>query len=177
METTAKCPICSGEPADAFERARRVAVEGMVVGENKMALTTAESALALWNSGVDSDAEIARQLGVSRQRINQVLGPLKSRNPNPVTGKTAAFLRPCGTPASYRRGCRCEKCREAWRLKAEQYRRQLGVPPNPHYGGLRHGTPSGYGYWGCRCAECRQGHALRMREYLRKKGAEKGGGG
>lgn len=149
----------------------------MVVGEDEVALNTTQLARILWNAGIDSDAEIARRLGVSRQRIGQVLGPLKDREPNPVTGKTAASLRPCGTIARYRRGCRCDECREAIRAKAEHYRRLRGAPVKPRYGGLRHGTPSGYGYWKCRCDECRRGNTLRMREYLRKKRAEKGGGG
>lgn len=36
------------------------------------------------------------------------------------------------------------------------------------YGGLKHGTISGYTYWGCRCDPCRETHA----EYVKKSRAK-----
>lgn len=68
----------------------------------------------------------------------------------------------CGTAASYHRGCHCTRCREAWRVRQLEYRRQraarrvldadgrLKAPLPPE----RHGSVSTYYGWTCRCRAC-----------------------
>lgn len=101
-----------------------------------------------------TDREIAEAMGIDRPaaaRRRRSLGlPL-----NPAPRKTSAMksnrpkrskwdgveLQPCGTYASYVRGCRCELCGEARRTYHQEYvarRRAEGIPAE------HHGTAYGY---------------------------------
>lgn len=83
-----------------------------------------------------SDAEIAYNLQVTRQRVHQVLGPVGGRSAN-----VAAELR---------------------RLRAELERPLVGTARTPP---SKHGTVYGYNHMRCRCRDCRDAHRLRMRRY------------
>lgn len=60
-----------------------------------------------------------------------------------------------GAFKNYQAGCRCERCREANRVRhaAQRADRRArgGLPP----GDSRHGTHTGYTNWCCRCDPCR----------------------
>jgi hypothetical protein len=52
----------------------------------------------------------------------------------------------------YKRGCRCDICREAncaRSLRERRARYEMGPPAHVH------GTYNGYMEWGCRCRECK----------------------
>ena len=51
-------------------------------------------------------------------------------------------------------GCRCERCRTAWRVYIRERRRAriAGEAGEPKV----HGTPSNYTNWRCRCDKCSQ---------------------
>lgn len=149
-------------------------------------MTSAKKARELWESGIDSDAEIARRIGVSRQRVGQLLGPKCERGPNVVaelrranedlrkgaTGKSARARGPMhGTLNMYRHyRCRCEACREA---NATAYKRnrkrrlEIGVIPPT----VRHGRPATYKGWGCRCEACVAANSKYERESYRRRKA------
>lgn len=64
-----------------------------------------------------------------------------------------------GTLTGYSYGCRCDRCREARRIRrAEDKRKLLADPSDP-----RHGTTTGYDC-GCRCDRCKQ---AKHEKYLR----------
>lgn len=139
----------------------------------KVSVALTDRARALWESGVDRDAEIARRLGVSREAVRLALGLMRDRGPNPVTGRDGTRPRPCGTDASYRRGCRCDPCRTARRLYVESRRRAQGITSKPRIG-LVHGTPTGYVNYKCRCDECRAAEVKRQREYKQRRRQREG---
>jgi hypothetical protein len=59
-----------------------------------------------------------------------------------------------GTTNGYRYyGCRCERCREAAREAARQYRQGKREGSTPEH---VHGTLGGYRDYGCRCGRCRK---------------------
>jgi hypothetical protein len=66
-----------------------------------------------------------------------------------------------GTPLSYRRGCRCDACRQVHaEYKRElRYRRARLTP----YAEIPHGL-NGYQNYLCRCATCREANTACMRE-------------
>lgn len=70
-----------------------------------------------------------------------------------------------GTPSAYNKGCRCDECKEANRLRcaksAAKRRARSDVP---------HGTVTGYRNWACRCDLCKAASVPDSREkYLRSK--------
>ena len=71
----------------------------------------------------------------------------------PRTEPQPRSLKPCGTVAAYRRGCRCRPCVDAnsrQAMSCQAAMRERGLPP----GDPRHGTLNGYANWGCRCEAC-----------------------
>lgn len=60
----------------------------------------------------------------------------------------------CGTPAGYRRGCRCRPCTDAHaqRIADQKARRLARAAEDPSL--IPHGTQSGYINWNCRCPKC-----------------------
>lgn len=108
--------------------------------------------------GGASDIKLGKLYGVSSQTI------MRWRN---RLGLESSFWEsqrfPCGTYASYGRGCRCEECRDANTEKQRvtvRKMREKGLPP----GDARHGTDGGYRNWGCRCKPCRRAGAEKNRE-------------
>ena len=87
-------------------------------------------------------------------------------------GRTAPDTTGHGTYWKYSAGCRCDDCREAWRVYTTNRREERkalvaaeGLPP-----WVEHGA-SGYNNWFCRCDVCTGGHRRRMardREWRRK---------
>lgn len=133
-------------------------------------MTTRERIRELWESGVGSDAEIARRAGTSRQRVQQVLGPKRVRRLNVVAACQEIreeLARPVtfvldqardergfrhGTANAYQyHGCRCVVCREVPLERIaesrEKYARGEHRPT--------HGKLSTYRVYGCRCDKCR----------------------
>ena len=68
-----------------------------------------------------------------------------------------------GSGGGYVRGCRCEDCTEANRLrcKAQVERRRKLLARNPTV--VEHGRDSTYTNWGCRCGPCTEAHSTRMK--------------
>lgn len=72
-------------------------------------------------------------------------------------------LQPCGTRASYLRGCHCDLCLKANATRTRERRRTHGHPPvKPE----QHGTVTGYDY-GCHCVACAAAHAFAVRQRYR----------
>lgn len=128
-------------------------------------------------------AQIAEQVGCSKQRIGQIAARV-GHQPE-VRRREAHPCKQCGTPTvnrvycsrdcasaarkqeaqhgtnnRYRQGCRCAACRTASRVTAARYR-ALRVQRGP----AQHGTATSYNSYGCRCQSCRTAHTT----YLRRK--------
>jgi hypothetical protein len=61
-----------------------------------------------------------------------------------------------GTVYTYRKGCRCEKCRQANYRTNQRWREKVAgaaTPPGVH------GTVNGYKFYGCRCDACRKANS------------------
>ena len=56
-----------------------------------------------------------------------------------------------GTRTGYQRGCRCDRCTDAHRVRCAQWRQHVAPLPD---GDPRHGTTNGYRNYGCRCGPC-----------------------
>lgn len=65
-------------------------------------------------------------------------------------------------------GCRCNRCRAAWRLYTRELRHRRGRRTwDDHVaalGGVTHGLRSTYAH-GCRCEECREAERVYRAEY------------
>lgn len=67
-----------------------------------------------------------------------------------------------GKASSYRNGCRCAECREAFRVAHMAWRRRTGQRPFAEYLAARkttvppHGTETRYVGHGCRCEDCKR---------------------
>lgn len=97
-----------------------------------------------------TDSEIGAALGLSKSRVGELRRGLEL--PANVVRKNrweGVELQPCGTNASYARGCRCPECHEAHKTFARTYittRKAQGIE-DEHHG-------SAYGYQlGCRDRE------------------------
>lgn len=56
-----------------------------------------------------------------------------------------------GLASTYVDGCRCDKCREAHRVRHAASRAALAARPRDQ---VPHGTSGGYDNWLCRCEKC-----------------------
>lgn len=67
--------------------------------------------------------------------------------------------------------CRCDACREAWRIEFARMRRNRTrwLRDDPTL--AQHGTESTYTNWGCRCAACTEGHRTYQRRAYQKRRA------
>lgn len=75
--------------------------------------------------GKERRSAAARAAGLARAAELRVLAPQWMQTPEAQAKRAetrAKNARPCGTRAAYRRGCRCDKCREAYLA----YRREHG---------------------------------------------------
>lgn len=67
-----------------------------------------------------------------------------------------------GTSSGYHIGCRCDRCKEFYRLdhkaKINRYLSEMNENPNDY----RHGTYAGYTY-GCRCDACKRAKSIYQR--------------
>lgn len=63
-----------------------------------------------------------------------------------------------GKTSTYGKGCRCDLCREANRLKVCRTRAALKERP---FDEIPHGTWSGYTNYSCRCPDCRRANKVR----------------
>jgi hypothetical protein len=81
-----------------------------------------------------------------------------------------------GSVPGYQRGCRCERCQEAWRgyhsaLRAHRRERRTedadGNLVAPEH--LAHGTESTYINHLCRCPECKAAHVRAKQDQARKR--------
>jgi DNA-binding NarL/FixJ family response regulator len=93
-----------------------------------------------------TDRLIAERLGLSRSEVGRLRRELGlTANEGPRAPSTREIL-PCGTNASYARGCRCDACHKAQREYYREWarsKRAEGIPDE------HHGTPYGY-QLGCR---------------------------
>lgn len=101
--------------------------------------------------GGESGPSIAQDIGVNVRTLTR-----RAKQEGRWSEWTAAAtnhidLQPCGTYASYRRGCRCRGCRAAWAARFNRWREGAAVrtPPNSV-----HGSVGGYCNWSCRCVLC-----------------------
>lgn len=68
-----------------------------------------------------------------------------------------------GSGGGYIRGCRCEECTEANRLRCKaQYEHRKKLLARNH-DVVEHGQDSTYTNWGCRCDPCTVAHSERMK--------------
>lgn len=67
-----------------------------------------------------------------------------------------------GTTYTYKRGCRCDECREAKRLYRLRIREEARKRAQSGFTQFKHGY-SGYRNWGCRCETCSAGHAEKLK--------------
>ena len=65
--------------------------------------------------------------------------------------------------------CRCDACREAWRIYYASVRRRYRARPWPTT--TQHGTYNAYANYGCRCGLCRAANSAYARDYYRRKKA------
>lgn len=95
--------------------------------------------------------QIAAMFGVSARTVERASGRLTREG----RVRPARTFLPCGTYASYERGCRCPECRaanttESTRRKALRAARLAADPA------IRdHGLYATYANWGCRCVLCK----------------------
>jgi hypothetical protein len=92
----------------------------------------------------------------NRDKLNARKRETRKRNPR--------VLRPCGTSASYQRGCRCARCVHA--AKTERRARKLDKNPNAR-GPAVHPSRTTYDR-GCRCEGCKAAKSASMRDYYRR---------
>ncbi|MFE2021330.1 hypothetical protein ACFW9O_25110 [Streptomyces sp. NPDC059499] len=111
------------------------------------------------------DRAIGEELGVSWRTV------LRARQRHGIPSTWQPKKASCGAPGPYKRGCRCQICRQAnlARLaagKADRFaRRAAGTAV------FTHGS-SGYRNWGCRCVTCSAGHKAACRaEYEARQAA------
>ncbi|MFI8593763.1 hypothetical protein ACIGCK_04945 [Microbacterium sp. NPDC078428] len=93
-----------------------------------------------------TDRQIGERIGLSRSEVGRLRRDLGlTANAGPRAATTREVL-PCGTNASYARGCRCDACHQAQREYYREWQRRKraeGIPAE------HHGTPYGY-QLGCR---------------------------
>lgn len=134
----------------------------------------------------ESMSQIARDYGVSRERVRQLLpSDVKEearrrkdeeRARREEAAREEAERRnappPHGTLRRYRRGCHCEECRAENRAHHYRWREDARARLERGEAEVEHGHPWTYSNWACRCPECTEA----WRQYL--KGipvAERGG--
>ncbi|MEU0468948.1 hypothetical protein ABZ215_33505 [Amycolatopsis sp. NPDC006131] len=72
-----------------------------------------------------------------------------------------------GTATSYRKGCRCDVCKEAQSVRAkEAYRRKKSLAPKKH-------NASTYKQYGCRCDVCKRANSEEKRTHRRSRRSKK----
>jgi len=81
-----------------------------------------------------------------------------------------------GEPRGYSNGCRCTKCREAWRRYQADWRASKRRDKDA-LTRVKHGTTTTYRAYGCRCEACRAANTAAMAAYRarHRKPAAKGG--
>ena len=75
-----------------------------------------------------------------------------------------------GTVSGYEKGCRCDGCRNAKRLRAANYRKNKHPIKNKERKFVEkahHGTTTGYKQ-GCRCEECTKANSLYKRKWTKE---------
>lgn len=73
-----------------------------------------------------------------------------------------------GDHRTYQKGCRCDACRDAYRLYAAELRaRRAGDPSSADRAG--HGKPSTYKNHGCRCEPCSKANSADVAAFRRRK--------
>lgn len=63
-----------------------------------------------------SDPDIAERLGISSKTV------IRRRQAAGLSSAWARDVQPCGTQAAYRRGCRCDRCKQAQAQAQAEYR-------------------------------------------------------
>jgi predicted transcriptional regulator len=112
-----------------------------------------------------TDKAIGEALGVSKSGVFQArkrrgVGSIRSSK-NESSGRPERDEH--GT-STYRRGCRCEVCKEGNRLRASKNARERRKRLQAGVANFEHGA-SGYINWSCRCEVCSEAHADRCRAY------------
>lgn len=111
-----------------------------------------------------SDSEIGAELGVHARTV------LRIRQQHGIPSAWQPERKPCGTAASYLRGCRCQVCRRANAARMAARRTAMRARRAAGTAEFEHGA-SGYNNWGCRCQICCEGHAARMTANKARRGA------
>lgn len=112
-----------------------------------------------------TNAEIAARIGVTTRTLDRwrAVRPHLNAAIIAARGEAArAALLPCGTCASYRRGCRCQACVSANSARAMAWvaAHRGQEPPSD-----AHGKASTYQAYGCRCRPCTTAHSAYCRPY------------
>lgn len=66
-----------------------------------------------------------------------------------------------GKASGYKRGCRCDLCRDNWNAYMRARRKTKVIPDQ-----VQHGLSATYSNWGCRCEPCAVAKSNKGREYL-----------
>ncbi len=82
-----------------------------------------------------------------------------------------------GITSTYKKGCRCDPCKEANRVYEVDRKQRKKQNTDKHrasnFRTLKNHGLSGYNM-GCRCDKCKDAHAIKMREFHEKKKTEHG---
>jgi hypothetical protein len=126
---------------------------------------TGERAEAVELAAAQGLRTAARAVGRSANTVRQWCKAAGVRwAPNPRE------LKPCGTLAAYRRGCRCADCLAANAAYHRMCRNDRLRLVEEHTAEFEHG-PSAYTNWGCRCEICTEANKARCREYQTRRQA------
>jgi hypothetical protein len=77
-----------------------------------------------------------------------------------------------GAASAYRKGCRCDQCRE-WSAASKRRWRAGDGPGKTPAGQQSHGAWA-YKHWACRCDVCTAANTTQMREYLERRRRNEG---
>jgi hypothetical protein len=86
--------------------------------------------------------------------------------------KRQAELLPCGTHASYHRGCRCKPCTEANRIYYRGCRAKMVERLKADPTLAEHGKAATYANWGCRCDPCKAAQSAANRQQAERRKAQ-----
>lgn len=87
------------------------------------------------------------------------------------SGYVAEPTVPCPSVAAYARGCRCDGCRDANRVRQAEGNADRKKRLASGQTSVIHGRVSTYGNWSCRCGECSAAWSAYLRQ---KKNGPKG---
>lgn len=142
-------------------------------------MTAAERIRELWASGVTKYVDIAAEVGVTPERVGQVLGRKRKQGINiaaalreireeierpivvvvdPMVDPERGFRHGTATAYQYH-GCRCAFCQEVPTKKIAEEREKFAQGKRQP----THGKTSTYRVYGCRCGPCTRANTINDR--------------